>query len=325
MRLERQLKAGSRIKQWQWSVIASVAIGLLLMGCTPKPDSAATSSGNTPSANQKRVLTTFTILADMARNVAGDNVIVESITKVGTEIHGYEPTPSDLVKAQNADLLLNNGLNLERWFEKFYGKLKRVPTVTLSTGIQPIAIAEGAYQAQPNPHAWMSPRNALIYVENIRDALVNLDPANALSYETNAQTYRKALQQIDQTLKTQLAALPSSQRFLVSCEGAFSYLARDYGFREIYLWPINAEQQSTPQQIQRVIDQVRLQNIPAVFCESTVNNKGQLQVAKETGATYGGTLYVDSLSPPDGPVPTYFKLLEHNANVIIRGLTTSQN
>jgi manganese transport system substrate-binding protein len=325
MRLERQLKAGSRIKQWQRSAILSVAIGLLLMGCTPKPDSAATSSGNTPLANQKRVLTTFTILADMARNVAGDNVIVESITKVGTEIHGYEPTPSDLVKAQNADLLLNNGLNLERWFEKFYGKLKRVPTVTLSNGIQPIAIAEGAYQAKPNPHAWMSPRNALIYVENIRDALVKLDPANALSYETNAQTYRKALQQVDQTLKTQLAALPSHQRFLVSCEGAFSYLARDYGFKEIYLWPINAEQQSTPQQIQRVIDQVKLQNIPAVFCESTVNNEGQLQVAKETGATYGGTLYVDSLSPPDGSVSTYLKLLEHNANVIIRGLTTSQN
>jgi manganese transport system substrate-binding protein len=261
----------------------------------------------------------------MTRNIAGNNLTVESITKVGAEIHGYEPTPSDLVKAQNADLLLNNGLNLERWFEKFYGKLKRIPTVTLSTGIQPIAIAEGAYQTKPNPHAWMSPRNALIYVENILNALVKLDPSNALSYETNAQTYREALQQIDQKLKTQLAALPSNQRFLVSCEGAFSYLARDYGFKEIYLWPINAEQQSTPQQIQRVIDQVRLQNIPAVFCESTVNNEGQFQVAKETGAIYGGTLYVDSLSPPNGPVPTYLKLLEHNANVIIRGLTTSQN
>ncbi|MBT9313734.1 metal ABC transporter substrate-binding protein [Leptothoe kymatousa] len=287
-----------------------------LTNCGQATPTLEDSTGN----ERKVVLTSFTILADMAQNVAGDELRVESITRIGAEIHGYEPTPSDLVKAQDADLILYNGMNLERWFEQFLGNVQDVPSVILTTGIEPIAIAAGPYTDKPNPHAWMSPQNALTYVENIRQAFVELDPANANIYNTNAATYSEQLKAIDEKLKANLAQVPENERFLVSCEGAFSYLAQDYDLQEVYLWPINAEQQSTPKQIQGVIDAVNANNIPTVFCESTVSDEGQQEVARATGANFGGSLYVDSLSTEDGPVPTFLDLLQYDTQVISEGL-----
>ena len=267
---------------------------------------------------KKTVTTTFTILADMARNVAGDQLTVTSITKQGAEIHGYQPTPSDIVKAQQADLVLYNGFNLERWFEKFLGQLKKVPTAILTTGVTPMNIADAEYKGKPNPHAWMSPKNALIYVENIRKAFVKLEPTSAAIFNANAKRYSAQISAIDKALKTKLSKLPVNSRALVTCEGAFSYAARDYGLKEYYLWAVNSDEQSTPRQIQKVIDVVRSNKIPAVFCESTVEGDGMRQVAKETGARFGGTLFVDSLSPE---VPTYLKLLDAFANTVTAGLS----
>ena len=256
----------------------------------------------------------------MAKNVAGDKAIVESITKPGAEIHGYQATPSDLARGQKANLILENGLNLERWADRFYNSLPKVPRVTLSEGFQPIDIAEDTYKGKPNPHAWMSPQNAVIYVENIRKSLGKLDPANAATYDKNAKAYSEQIKEIDLKLKTAIAAIPPDRRYIVSCEGAFSYIARDYGLKEVYLWAVNAEQQATPKQVKKTIDTVKENRIPAVFCESTVNPKAQLQVAKESGAKFGGVFYVDSLSPPDGPASTYLKLLEYNVSTLIKGL-----
>ena len=272
---------------------------------------------------KKVVATTFTVLADMARNVAGDKLVVNSITRVGAEIHGYQPTPSDIVKAQSADLVLYNGLNLERWFEKFTKQLKKTPSVLLTENIVPINIAESAYAGKPNPHAWMSPKNGLIYIENIRKAFVKLDPANATAFNTNAKKYSEQLKAIDSRLRTKLSALPENRRALVTCEGAFSYATRDYGLREYYLWAVNADEQGTPRQIRNTIDAVRKNKIPAVFCESTVQPDGMQQVAKEAGAKFAGLLYVDSLSDINGPVPSYMRLLEHFADTVIAGLTGS--
>jgi manganese/iron transport system substrate-binding protein len=274
------------------------------------------------AAEKKRIVTTFTIIQDMAQNVAGDAAIVESITKPGAEIHGYEPTPQDIVKAQKADLVLWNGLNLERWFEKFYGNLKRVPRAVLTDGIEPIGIEEGPYTGKPNPHAWMSPRNAVIYVENIRRALVQLDPANAAAYDANAAAYTAKFAAIEQTVRTELSRIPEHQRWLVTSEGAFPYLARNFGMKELFLWAVNADQQGTPQQVQKVIDGVRRHRIPVVFSESTISDKPARQVAKETGARYGGVLYVDSLTGDNGPAPTYLKLMEYNAQAIVRGFNS---
>ncbi|MEX0271685.1 metal ABC transporter substrate-binding protein [Leptolyngbyaceae cyanobacterium UHCC 1019] len=317
---------------WQSVVIQSsftVALGLLgfwLGGCSPQTapsqQNTAANSQLTPSPQDQKkvVLTTFTVLADMAKNVAGDKAIVESITKPGAEIHGYEITPRDLERGQQADLILENGLNLERWATRFYNSLPKVPHTTLSEGFQPVNIAEDAYQGKPNPHAWMSPKNALVYVENIRKALGTLDPVNAATYDANAKAYSQKIRAIDEKLKQAISAIPADKRYIVSCEGAFSYLARDYGLKEVYIWAVNAEQQATPKQVERVINTVKANQIPAVFCESTVSNEAQLQVAKETGAKFAGIFYVDSLSPPNGAAPTYLKLLEYNINTLIKGL-----
>ena len=267
-----------------------------------------------------KVVTTFTVLADMARNVAGEAADVVSVTKAGAEIHGYQPTPRDIVRASDADLILWNGLNLELWFEQFLANLGDVPSATLSDGITPISIGSGSYEGKANPHAWMGLENALVYIANIERALSAADPANAALYQANAEAYAEQLRATLAPLKAEIETVPAQSRWLVSCEGAFSYLARDLGLQELYLWPMNADQTGTPQQVRRVIDGVRAHNVPAVFCESTVNTAPAEQVARETGAAYGGVLYVDSLSAEDGPVPTYLDLLRVTTETVARGL-----
>lgn len=266
-----------------------------------------------------RVVTTFTVIQDIAQNVAGTAAIVESITKPGAEIHDYQPTPLDVVKAQSADLVLWNGMNLERWFEKFFDNVKNVKSAVVTDGIAPMGINEGPYEGKPNPHAWMSTANALIYVENIRKALAEADPTNAATYAKNAAEYATQIKAMDAPLRARLDKVPADKRWLVSSEGAFSYLTRDYGWREAYLWPINADEQGTPQQVRRLIDLVRKNKIPAVFSESTISDRAAKQVARETGAKYGGVLYVDSLSDARGAVPTYLKLLEVTVDTIAKG------
>ncbi|AOM40342.1 iron-binding protein [Xenorhabdus hominickii] len=266
-----------------------------------------------------RIVTTFTIIQDMAQNIAGDAAIVESITKPGAEIHDYQPTPKDIIKAQRADLILWNGLNLERWFERFFENMKEIPVAVITEGITPLPIREGPYNQNPNPHAWMSPQNALIYIENIRKSLVKYDPKNADVYNRNAKIYAEKIAQLDIPLRERLSRIPKEQRWLVTSEGAFSYLTQYYDFKEVYLWPINAEEQGSPQQVRQVIDTIRINKIPVVFSESTVSDKPAKQVSKETGARYGGVLYVDSLSAPKGPVPTYIDLLDTTVDTIAKG------
>ena len=270
-------------------------------------------------AEEFKVVTTFTVIADMARNVAGDVAVVESITRPGAEIHGYQPTPRDLLRASDADLILWNGMNLELWFEQFTDNLGPIPSATISEGIQPVSIREGSYEGLPNPHAWMSLDNALIYIDNIAAAMSEGDPENADTYAANAETYKAEISAVIEPLRAEIQTIPVDQRWLVTCEGAFSYLARDFGLQEAYLWPMNADQTGTPQQVRSVIDTVRANDIPAVFCESTVNTDPAEQVARETGAAYGGVLYVDSLSAEDGAVPTYLDLLRVTTETVVQG------
>nr|WP_280215249.1 metal ABC transporter substrate-binding protein [Nocardia cyriacigeorgica] len=269
------------------------------------------------------VLTTFTVLADIAANVAGEHLTVESITKPGAEIHGYEPTPGDIKKAAKADLILDNGMNLEAWFGQFVED-SEAAHVTVSDGVAPMSITEDAYQGKPNPHAWMSPLNVRTYVDNMVAAFSELDPDHATDFRANGDKYKTELQRVHDELVAELSVLPQHQRALVTCEGAFSYLARDAGLTEKYIWPVNAEQQATPQQITAAIEFVRANQVPAVFCESTVSDAPMRRVVEATGASFGGVLYVDSLSAPDGPVPTYLELIRHDADLIGAALTGSK-
>lgn len=294
---------------WKSLTLALLTVALLPACRGPESD------GPRP----KRIVTTFTVIQDMAQNVAGEAAIVESITKPGAEIHEYEPTPLDIVKAQSADLVLWNGLGLERWFEKFFSNVRDVPSVVLTEGIEPMGITEGPYNGKPNPHSWMSPSNAVIYVENIRRALVRLDPENEATYNRNAAAYTAKLRAIDEPIRQKLEEIPAGRRWLVTSEGAFSYLIRNYGMKELYLWPVNADQEGTPQQVREVVDTVRRHQIPVVFSESTISDKPMRQVARETGARYGGVLYVDSLTDRQGPAPTYLQMLEYNAQTIVKG------
>lgn len=267
-----------------------------------------------------KIVTTFTVIQDIAQNVAGDAADVVSITKAGAEIHNYQPTPRDIVKAQKADMILWNGMNLELWFEKFFDNVSDVPSIVVTEGIEPMSILDGPYTGKPNPHAWMSPKSGLAYVENIRKALVKHDPENADTYNANAKNYSQKLSQMHEPFKAKFDALSENKRWLVTSEGAFSYLARDYSLKQLFLWPINADQQGTPQQVRHVIDEMRKNNIGTIFSESTISNKPAKQVAKEVGAHYGGILYVDSLSQADGAVPTYFDLLNVTVQTIVTGL-----
>lgn len=288
-------------------------IGGALSGCT-----ASAQGGG--SDGRPVVLTTFTVLADVAQNVAGDHLRVESITKPGAEIHGYEPTPRDIATASEADLILDNGLNLEAWFGQFVESVD-VPHVVVSDGVDVLDITEDSYAGKPNPHAWMSPVNVQLYVDNMVEAFSDLDPEHAEDYAANGKAYKAELQDVQDELVSGLSALPQNERALVTCEGAFSYLARDAGLTERYIWPVNAEQQATPQQIASAIEFVEADDVPAVFCESTVSDKPMQQVVEATGATFGGTLYVDSLSEADGPVPTYLDLIRYDSTTIIEALT----
>ena len=297
--------------------VSLAVLALLSSGCNQVNDR------DQALKDKKEVLTTFTVLADLARNVAGDRLTIRSIVKPGSEIHGYQPTPSDIERAGSADLIVENGLGLELWARKFTASAGDIPTLTLSDGMEPLLIAEDAYAGKPNPHAWMSPQRTMAYVDQLERAFGTLDPAGADQFKANAIAYKQRLQRLDQELRSALQAIPEKRRVLVSCEGAFTYLANDYGLEEAYLWPVNAESQVTPKRMARLIETVRDRKIPAVFCESTVSDKAQKQVAAESGARFGGTFYVDSLSKPDGPAPTLLKLQRHNAALLINGLVES--
>lgn len=301
--------------------IAALALALSACGGSSSSMSSSSSAPASSSAGGDKpvVLTTFTVLADIAQNVAGDHLDVQSITTPDAEIHDYQPTPADIKKAADADLIINNGLGLERWFERFVADSK-AKTVTVSDGVTPIPIASGDYEGEPNPHAWMSPGNGEIYVDNIAKAFEELDPDNAADYEKNAKEYKEQIAKIGDEMKKEIETLPQEQRVLTTCEGAFSYLARDTGMTEKYLWAVNAEGALTPQQVSEVEDYVKDNKVPAVFCESTTDNKMQ-PVVEATGAKYGGTLYVDSLSDADGDVPSYLKLLSYDADTITNAMT----
>ena len=272
------------------------------------------------STSKKVLLTSFTILEDIVRNIAGEAFLVESITKPGMEVHGYKTTPSDLIRGSKAVLFFENGFGLELWSDKFTSNLD-VKRISISDNLKPIYIDEDAYEGKPNPHAWISPKRGKIYIDIIVNALKDLDPENSSIFEKNGTIYKTKINKIDEDFKRFLNTIEKSKRYLVSCEGAFSYLANDYGLKEAYLWPVNAESQVTPKRMANLINLIKENEIPSVFCESTVSAEAQLTVARESGAKFGGNFYVDSLSSKNGPAPNYIDLLNYNLQLIKKGFS----
>lgn len=302
-----------------WSTLISVRTFLITCLVAITGLVTACSAPEPADSGKPTVLATFTVLADLAQNVAGEHLEVQSLTKPGVEIHDYDPVPSDVRKAADADLILVNGLHLEGWLEQFLQDAD-AESVTVSEGVQTIGIAEGDSADKPNPHAWMSPLTAQMYVDNIAAALADLDPQHAADFAANASAYKQKLQAVHDRLITDLGDLPQHQRALVTCEGAFSYLAADAGLTEKYLWAVNSDGNPSAARVAEVATFVKEQQVPAVFCETTVPADTMRQVAAESGATYAGELYVDSLSQEGGDVPTYLDLIRHDTEVIARAL-----
>jgi manganese transport system substrate-binding protein len=275
-----------------------------------------TACGSSDDDGAPRVLATFTILADIADRVAGDVLTVDSLTRPGAEIHGYDPTPGDIRAAADADLIISNGLGLENWLDKLMSD-SDATRVTATDGIDPVTI-EGT--DDPNPHAWMSPTLAADYVDTIAAAFADNFPDDAATFRRNAEAYKAELAEVETTMRDGLAALPTTQRALQTCEGAFSYLTREAGMSESYIWPVNSAEEITPAQIRRAAGFVRDNDVPAVFCESTVDPGPREQLMRETGAADGGTLYVDSLTEAGGDAPTYLDLIRYDTRTIIDGL-----
>ena len=272
-------------------------------------------------SNKKLLLVSFTVLEDIVKNIVGEEFNVKSITKPGMEVHGYQTTPSDLIKGSRAEVFIDNGFGFELWAEKFVSNLK-VKRITIANNLKPLFIGEDAYKGKPNPHAWISPKRGIIYVDTLSRALSELKPESKTVFKKNAEIYKNKLLEIDEDFSLFLNTLKKNQKYLVSCEGAFTYLTNDYGLKEAYLWPVNAESQITPKRMAKVINLVKTNDIPAVFCESTVSSESQLAVARETGAKFGGNFFVDSLSEKNGPASSYIDLLNHNLNLIKQAFST---
>ncbi|WP_010524835.1 metal ABC transporter solute-binding protein, Zn/Mn family [Nesterenkonia sp. F] len=324
MIVPRSLRRSAR-RSRRPAAAALLAAALLLSGCGPAGADGLGESG----AHDDRpvVLTTFTVLADIVSQIGGDRVEVRSITPVGTEIHEYDPTPGDIRAATEADLVITNGLGLEAWFDQFIDHAE-APSTIASADVDPLPVTRlaghpaAAEDLPTNPHAWLSPERGRTYVDVVEQALAELSPADSEVFAAHADSYRERLTEIAEDARTRLAAVEESTGSpaqVVTCEGAFSYLAEDLGLEEHYLWPINSDTEGTPQQVEAQIEHVRAHEVPTVFCETTVNDDAQRQVAEASGATLGKPLHVDSLSAPDGPVPSYLELLRHDLDLIISG------
>jgi manganese transport system substrate-binding protein len=302
-----------------------VLLSALLTGCAGLPVQPWQQLGTQPADPLERdgrplVITGFTVIRSMADAVACGRLQVESLLAPGQEIHAHQPGERERIWLGQADLVLLHGMGLQPWLPPLLAPLPALPTADVTAGIQPLTIPTGPLAGQPDPHAWMSPRQALVYVRNIRDAFIAFDPANASTYQSCAERYSADLKRVDQQLRQQLSTIPGAQRVLVSCEGSLAYIGADYNLEQTYLWPSQGEPKVDSARLAAIAAKVRERRLPAVFCESTFDHSQQRQVAEKAGARFGGTLYTDSLSGLDGLAPSYIELLRHNADLIKRGL-----
>lgn len=275
-----------------------------------------------------KIVSSFTIITDMAEAIGGDLVTVYNLVPTGTDPHEYELRPNDIKAATDADLLFYNGLNLEGgtsgWFLRMVKSVKQNPerVFALNDGVEPRYLRGATGQeAEINPHSFLSPRVGMVMAENLRDALMAYDPDNAEFYQANADSYLQRLAEIDGKYTEVINSIPENRRILVTSERAFQYLTEDYGLREAYVWEIDTEDQGTARQIMALIDLLRTEQPPVLFLESNVDPKPLQTVAKETGIPiFEQRIYSDEIGTKGQQVDTYIKLLEHNLSLIEAGL-----
>lgn len=293
---------------------------LLLAGC----GSQATDK---EQENQLTVVATNSILADMAKEIGKEHVVVHSIVPVGTDPHEHEVLPEDIKKASDADVILYNGLNLETgngWFMNLMETAKKEEGkdyFAVSKKVTPLYLAKGATKTQADPHAWLDLSNGMKYVEEITRILSEKDEDNQKEYEKNSKAYIEQLKKLDQQAKDSLGSIEEDKRLLVTSEGAFKYFSKAYDVPAAYIWEINTESQGTPEQMKTIVNQVRDSNVPVLFVETSVDPRSMERVAKETGLTIYDKLYTDSIDKKGEKGDSYYKMMQWNIQTIHDGLS----
>ena len=281
-------------------------------------------AGGAEAAGKVKAVASFSILADMVKQVGGDRVEVITLVGPDGDAHVYEPTPADAKNLAGANILFTNGLGFEGWMDRlekssgFKGKV-----VVASTGVKPRTMVEeegGKKETITDPHAWQSLANGKLYVANIRDGLIAVDPDGKAIYEANANTYLDAIAKEETDVKAALAALPKERRKIITSHDAFGYFGATYGLEVIAPEGVSTESEASAQDVAKIIHQIKAEKIPAVFMENITDHRLLDQIASETDAKIGGTLYTDALSPPDGPAGTYLDMFRNNIETLTAAL-----
>jgi zinc/manganese transport system substrate-binding protein len=266
------------------------------------------------------VAATFSILADFARNVGGERIKVTELVGPDGDTHVYQPRPADAKELSAARLILVNGLGLEGWIDRLIrASGAKAPVVVTTNGIIAQQMREEG-RIGPDPHAWQSIANAKIYVANIRDALIAVDPDGAPVYLANADDYLGKLDTLDKQVSAEIAAIPPGRRQIITTHDAFGYFGTAYGFRFIAPEGISTETEASARDVAKIIRQIKAQKIPAVFLENVTDPRLVQTIAAESGAKIGGTLYSDALSAPDGPAGTYIEMMHNNIRELAAAL-----
>jgi len=271
-------------------------------------------------AQQKVVVATASMMGDMAKNIAGGEVLVKTIVPIGGDPHTYEPTPKDVQLVVNADLVIKNGLTFEGWLDELIENSgTKAKTVRVTEGINPIQSA--TYKNSADPHAWMDASLGLIYIKNIKDALVELAPEHKETFEFNYGVYKKQLEDLDAYIFQQIQTIPEKKRVLITSHDAFQYYGRRYGIRLEAILGTSTDAQVQTSDIKRLNKVIQKNQVPAVFIESTINPKLLKQLASDNNVVVGGELYADSIGDKDSPAPTYIDMLKSNTDVIVKALS----
>ena len=264
---------------------------------------------------------TISILADFVRAVAGERLEVISIVHVGGDPHTYEPVPSDARRIADADLVVRNGLGLERWLDRLIDTNAKARVVTATEGLVPLVQADGDYEGHPDPHLWMDPRFAAAYVRNIEAALAERYPQHATEFAENARRYAEGLEALDRDIAQAFSGIEEEHRKLVTTHDAFRYFGRRYGVEVVAtIWGISTEREPSAREIRAIVDGIRKQGVRSVFVETTVNPALMLRIAEETGIHVGAPLYGDSVGPPGSGADTYVGMMRANASAVAEGL-----
>lgn len=307
-------------------VAALVVLGIA--GCATGKENSSQTTSATAESKKLQVVTTNSIIYDMTKNIAGDLVDLHSIVPVGQDPHEYEPLPEDVQKVQKADLIFYNGINLENgedaWFAKMVKNAKKEANkdyFAVSDGVQVIYL-EGQNEAgKEDPHAWLNIENGIIYAKNIAKQLIAKDPKNKETYEKNLAAYVEKLEALDKDAKQRIAKIPEEKRLIVTSEGCFKYFSKAYDIPSAYIWEINTEEEGTPEQITKLVRQLRASKVPSLFVESSVDDRPMKTVSQETGKPIHSTIFTDSIAEEGKDGDSYYSMMKWNLDKIIEGLS----